>query len=130
MQNEVRKEIIYPDSNRIGKFDILYDVLRDGFNRPLLNAMFGLCIILDVDDHESGRGKTYTAASELFQPLKEGEEVPKYRIEYAKEGVPFKDAEHEKRRMKNGEFGFVAIRQIIVRAPTLNIDLRAGLPKN
>jgi len=129
MNQEVRKEaIVYPDSNKVGKFNVLYEVLRNGAEAPMLKALFGLCVILDVNDHESGRGRTFTAASELFQPLREGEEIPSYRIEFAKKDVPLPREEDERRRINNGDFGFTAIRQNIVRVPALNINIKAGIP--
>jgi len=118
-----RKEVVYPDSNRVGKFNLLYEVLRDGTQRPMMLALFGLCIILDVDEHESGRGKTYVAASELFQPLTEGEEIPEYRIEFAA-NMPFANKELEAKRLNSGQFGFVAVRKIIVRVPPAQLRLQ------
>jgi len=111
------RPIAYPDSNRVGKFNIMHEQLHNGAERPMLQALFGLCVVLDTQEHESGRGKTYYAASELFQPLAEGEEIPEYRIEFAAPGVPFPNPEHEARRLASREFGFVAVRQNIVRVP-------------
>ena len=111
------KEIMYPDSNRIGKFNVLYELLRDGAQRPVLQALFGLCIVLEVEENESGRGKTYIAASELFDPLAEGEEIPQYRIEVAP-GGRFADEFLESRRKDSGAFSFAAVRNTIVRVPT------------
>jgi len=111
--------VCYPDSNRIGKFNIPYALLRDGTERPLLNALFGLCVILEMEDHESGHGKVYTAASEqLFQPLREGEEIPDYRIECAWPDTQFTNKDHEAECVRTPQgFRFKAIRQIIVRVP-------------
>lgn len=126
-QQTGNREILYPDSNRVGKFNLTHELLQGGGNRPMLQALFGLCVVLEAGDHESGRGKTYVAASELFQPLTEGEEIPEYRIEFAC-NQQFADAEHEAQRMNSGAFGFVAIRQIIVRAPTAQFASRARAP--
>jgi len=126
MSDEV-KEVAYPDSNRIGKFQILHEALRDGSQRPMLQALFGLCVVLEVDEHESGRGKIYVAASDLFQALNEGEEIPEYRIECAA-NMAFENQEHEARRRNSGVFGFVAIRQIIVRVPPVQFTYRPGEP--
>ena len=115
-QEPVNKQIAYSASPRVGKFHIPYETLQDGGARPMLQALFGLCIILDVDDHESGRGKSYIAASEIFQVLTEGDPVPEYRIDFAFD-CPFPNPEHEARRLNSGRFGFVATRQIIVRVP-------------
>ena len=122
-----KKEIVYPDSNRIGKFNLQHELLRDGSARPMLQALFGLCIVLEVEEHESERGKTYVAASDLFQPLAENEEVPEYRIEFAC-NQPFTDPEHEGRRLNSGAFGFVAVRQIILRVPTASFITHGKAP--
>lgn len=122
-----KKEVVFPDSNRIGKFNLTHELLRDGSARPMLQALFGLCIVLDVEEHESGRGKTYLAASELFQPLGEGEEIPEYRIEFAR-NQPFLNPEREAQRVNSGEFGFAAIRQIILRVPAAQLGQRAATP--
>ena len=120
--------IRYPDSNRIGKFNVLHEVLADGTNRPMLQALFGLCVVLDVSENESGRGKTYIAASDLFQPLNEGEEVPEYRIDFAHDRA-FPNADHESMRINStNKFGFVAIRQTVVRVPQLQFTAAAKNP--
>jgi hypothetical protein len=108
-------EIVHPDSNRVGSFNILNEVLRD--DAPMCAALFALCTLLASEDHESGRGKTYIAASALFEPLAEGEEIPEYRIEFAYD-QPFANPEWEARRVASGKFGFAAFRKIIVRVPT------------
>lgn len=117
MQNKL---VHYADSPCVGKFNLPYEVLQDGTERPMLQALFGLCVVLESYDHESGRGKTYVAASELFQALTEGEEVPDYRIDFACNRA-FDNAEHEQRRINNGDFGFVATRQFILRVPQLQL---------
>jgi hypothetical protein len=122
-----KKEIVYPDSNRIGKFNLQHELLRDGSARPMLQALFGLCVVLDTEGHESGRGKTYFAASDLFQPLAENEEVPEYRIEFACNQA-FINPEHEARRLNSGAFGFVAVRQIIVRVPAASFTTHGKAP--
>jgi hypothetical protein len=122
-----KKEIVYPSSNRIGKFNVSYEILEDGSARPMLQALFGLCVVLEVEEHESGRGKLYFAASDLFQPLAENEEVPEYRIEFAC-GMPFPNPEHEQRRLNSGAFGFVAVRQIIVRVPAATFMTQGKSP--
>ncbi len=122
-----KKEILYPDSNRIGKFNLAHELLRDGAARPMLQALFGLCVVLEVEEHDSGRGKTYIGASELFQPLAEGEEIPEYRVEFVC-GMPFQNPEHEASRLESGAFGFVAIRQVIVRVPAAQLAHRIAAP--
>jgi len=126
---DTKKEISYPDSNRVGKFKILHEVLTSGDERAMLHALFGLCVILDTVDHESGRGKEYIAASELFQPLAEGEEIPDYRIEFATQGRAFTNPEHEVGALvAQGGFRFKAIRQIIVRVPPATLMHRVPPP--
>lgn len=117
------QQIAYPHSPRIGKFHIPHETLNDVVQRPLLQALFGLCVVLEAGDHDSGRGKTYIAASELFDALEEGDEVPEYRIEFAY-GMPFESADYEARRLNGGGCGFVAIRKIIVRVPPIQVSLR------
>lgn len=121
------KEVVFPDSNRIGKFNLAHELLRDGAQRPMLQALFGLCVVLEVDDHESGHGKTYIAASDLFRPLAEGEEIPEYRIEFACNQA-FDNPEREASRINSGVFGFCAIRQIIVRVPPAQLTYRPVAP--
>lgn len=116
-------EVCYPDSNRIGKFKILHEALRDGTQRPMLKALFGLCVVLEASEHESGRGKEYIVASDLFQELKEGEEIPEYRIEMTQ--TRFIDDDHEARRLNSGAFGFVAIRNFILRVPAIAVHAAA-----
>ena len=122
-----KKEIVYPDSNRIGKFNVTHELLRDGAARPMLQALFGLCVLLDCEKHESGRGNVYIAASDLFQPLAESEEVPEYRIEFACNQA-FPNSEHEARRLNSGAFGFVAVRQTILRVPTATFTTHGKAP--
>jgi hypothetical protein len=116
------KAVVYPDSNRIGKFNILHEVLQNGRERAMLQALFGLCVVLEAYENESGRGKTFVVASDLFEPLREGEEVPEYRIEMAHQRA-FEREDLEQRRVNSGEFGFVAIRKIIMRVPPVSVRL-------
>ena len=124
---DIKKEIVYPGSSRVGKFNLTHELLFDGSARPMLQALFGLCVVLDVEHHESGRGKTYIAASDLFQSLAENEEVPEYRIEFAC-NQSFENPEREAQRSNSGAFGFVAIRQIIVRVPPAQFTYRPMAP--
>lgn len=119
-----RQEICYPDSPKIGKFSHLREVLQDGRNAPWLKVLFGLCVVLDAYPDESGRGTEYIAASDLFQALKEGEEIPRYRIELAT-NMRFENPEFEARRLGNATFGFAAVRQNIVRVPALSMRTTA-----
>jgi hypothetical protein len=113
----MNKEIAYSASNRIGKFRVLHEILNDGREQPLLKALFGLGVVLHVEPCESGRGMTYIAASELFEPIVDGQEIPEYRIEFAWEGRAFTNPEHEKDCTTSGAFRFKAVRQVIVRVP-------------
>jgi hypothetical protein len=115
------KIVHYSDSPRVGRFNLTYETLRD--DREMCKALFSLCIVLAVEDHESGRGKTYTAASDLFQPLQEDEEIPFYRIEMVC-NQPFENPEREAQRVDSGPFGFVAIRQNIIRVPALSFTFQ------
>lgn len=110
-------QIVSTGSNRVGKFLLSYELLGDAKERPVVQALMGLCVVLSCEEHESGRGKTYIGSSDLFQPLAEGEEIPQYRIEFAYD-QPFQNPEHEANRVNNGAFGFAAIRQNIIRVPT------------
>jgi len=114
-------EIAYPNSSRIGRFNVTYETLRA--DAPMCGALFALCVTLGVEEHESGRGKTYTAACPLFQELMEGEEIPEYRIEFVHDR-PFENPEWEARRTNSGKFGFAAFRKIIVRVPPLQVGAR------
>lgn len=120
-------QIAYSLSNRIGSFNISHEWLNSGADRPLLHALFGLCVVLHVEPNASGRGLTYIAASELFQELAEGEEIPEYRIEFACD-MPFENPEREAQRLNSGAFGFVAIRQNIVRVPPAQLVFRPAVP--
>lgn len=113
--------VSYPDSNKVGQFQILDQILEDGRESPLLAALFSLCTVLKKWPHESGRGVVYIAASELFQPLAEGATIPEYRIDVAWPDQSFKNPDHEAAALRSKGFRFVAIRQNIIRAPALAI---------
>lgn len=116
----------YSASNRVGRFKILHEVLNNGNERPLLQALFGLCVVLHTELHESGRGKLFIAASDLFEPLSEGQEIPEYRIEAAWPDKPFAQPWHEQGSLQSGQFRFKAIRKNIVRVPPIQVRLRPG----
>ena len=119
-------KVPYANSNRIGKVNILYEVLRD--EPEMIGALQALLLpIIESFDHASGRGKTYIAASKLFHELQENDEIPEYRIEFVYD-QHFENPEREAARINSGRFGFVAIRNHIVRAPLLNIAARASHP--
>lgn len=126
----MNEQIVFPDSNRIGKFRILYEILRDGRERPLLQALFGLCVILQTEPCESGRGTFYIAASDLFQPLAEGEEIPEYRLEVAWPDQAFPDPEREKDALQSNGFRFAAIRKVIVRVPLASFSVQPQATKH
>jgi hypothetical protein len=108
----------YSASNRIGQFRITYEMLED---RELMRALFSLCLVLKAWDHESGRGKEYICASDLFDEVAEGNEVPEYRLEFDHPTLPLADREAAARCVKVGDFGFRAVRKIIVRVPPLAV---------
>jgi hypothetical protein len=114
-------QIHYPNSNRIGRFRVLYETLRD--DGPMCGALFALCVVLDVQECETGRGKVYTAASPLFEGLKEDEEIPEYRIECSYDR-PFENPEWEAKRVDSGKFRFAAFRKIVVRVPPAQMGAR------
>lgn len=118
-------KVAYANSNRVGRINVLYAVIRD--ERPMIAALMALCVVLECEEHESGRGKTYTCASELFQPLNEGDEIPEYRLEFVHD-QQFENPEREAARINSGKFGFVAIRNHILRAPLLSIAAQAQRP--
>lgn len=121
------KEIRFANSPRIGKFNVMHEVLRDDGNRPWLKALAELCTLIDKFPNESGRGTTFVAASELFAPSCEDgkavafEDVPQYRIECDK-FKPF-TAEELARSVEHGGFRFYAVRQNIVRVPPAQLPL-------
>ena len=119
---EENKEIAYSDSNRIGKFSIMFEMLED---RELIGALMALMApVLEAYPHESGRGTTFVAASELFQELQEGDEIPEYRIEFDHPTRPL-PPERARECTKSGAFGFRAIRNTIVRVPPATFSHKA-----
>jgi hypothetical protein len=100
-------EIHYPDSDRIGSFNVLYEA-----HDPRLRALLSRCVVLREEPHESGRGKTYYAASPMFEPLADCSEIPEYRIEGEQEG---------------GEWKFKAVRKTVIRVPTVGVHVSAHL---
>ena len=110
------KKSHYATDPRLGMLLITHETLRD---RELISALFSHVTILETEPHESGRGMRFVLQCELFDELKNGEELPEYRIEMAPPGKPFDNPEHEQRKQVGQApgFRFVAIRKIIVRAP-------------
>jgi hypothetical protein len=113
-------KVVSQGSSRVGKFNLSYEMLGDDVKRPMVQALLAMCTILAQYEHESGRGQEYIAACELFQPLAEGEEIPHYRIEFAFDRA-FDNPELEQQRTNAGPFGFVAIRQHILRVPAASL---------
>lgn len=118
-------EILYKDSNRLARINILFDMLRE--HREMVGALMALLVPLQVEPYESGRGMTYIVACDakvpLFEELAEGEEIPEYRIVWAFDGA-FPEPEREARRVSSGKFGFVAIRNTIVRVPAVAMAIQ------
>ena len=128
-QMSADQQICYPDSNRIGHFSIMFEVLHDGTRRPMLNALFGLCVVLKTEPDESGRGTKYYCQSELFDELSEGEEIPKYRIEVCRaDPSPLADPVLEARRKDNAGWSFAAVRNTIVRVPPAQLGIAIRKP--
>jgi len=115
-------EVFYPNSNRIGQFNLLSETLSDDRERTWIQALMALCVVERSYPDESGRGRTFIAASELFQPLTEGEEIPEYRIE-CELARPFTPEENARAR-QSGRFKFYAVRKIIVRVPPVQTGAR------
>ena len=115
------KEVGYSDSNRIGKFNIMFEMLED---RELIGALMALITVLEAYPHESGRGTTFIGASEIFQELQPGDEIPEYRLEF---DHPIRPLPPERARecTKSGAFGFRAIRNTIVRVPPATFSHKA-----
>ena len=110
-------EIKYANSNRVGCFRILRD---NAIEPAFLKALHALITPLHKEPDDTGRGVMFFAASDLFEPIEEGAEVPEYRIEAVYDGH-FEAPDWEARRVNSGRFGFVAIRKIVVRVPTAHI---------
>lgn len=127
MDQKTTVEIVYPDSNRIGRIWLPFEVLRNGADAPMLKALFGLCVILKTEPHDNGRGMTYYAASDLFQPIGEGDEIPEYRLEVVYDSA-FDNPERERDRTDSGKFGFCAIRNFILRVPPAQLAVRSAAP--
>lgn len=119
-------ELSYPDTNRLGKLLILDRALRD--DAAMVGALFGLVKVIKEGRHESGRGKEFYVACPadvpLFEPLREGEEIPEYRVEFVYDRK-FERDDLEARRVNNGRFGFVAIRNFIIRVPPIQMHIAA-----
>ena len=115
------REVYYVDSNRLGKFNLTFEMQKD---RELMGSLFKLMTpVIEAYPHESGRGTTFVAVSELFHQLGEGEEIPQYRLEFDHPSAPPLSEEARRECTKSGAFGWRAIRNNIVRVPPLNINL-------
>lgn len=123
--------IVQPDSNRLGKFRILTELLRDGRERPMLEQLFGLCALIKKERDETGRGTMYYCSGPLFQQLdKPGAEIPEYRIEcyWPDQQMPNPAHERDAIRTEKG-FRFRAVRQFIVRVPPATFRARVAGPR-
>jgi hypothetical protein len=122
----INNQVYYRDSNRLGKFSIRDEILNDGAERPWLGALFAMCVVIASHPDESGRGREFIAACKMFEPLVEGEEIPRYRIEC--ESIrPFTEDERARATASCG-VRFYAVRNHIVRAPLLAIHVGARSP--
>jgi len=118
-------EVYYPNSNRLGRILVLYETIAE--QAEMLGALFALGVVVEVEDHECGRGKIYTIACRpqgphFFDALSEGEEIPEYRIEWAHD-CAFENPEREAKRVDSGRFGFAFVRKIIVCVPPLQMGV-------
>ena len=105
---------------KVGIMNITHEMHAD---RELMSALMKHVTVLNAQQHESGRGIEYIVSCELFDDLKEGEEIPEYRIEMCPPGMKFDNDEYEQRKQVGTDFRFVAIRQFIIRAPVLSTSL-------
>lgn len=104
-------QVLCEISNRIGCFRVLF-----GADPQLMHALSKIITPLRKEPDETGRGIMYYAASDLFEPLNEGDGIPEYRIEAVYDGH-FAQADHEARRIEAGQWAFVAIRKIVIQVP-------------
>ncbi len=111
-------EIHYPDSDRLGCLLILHETLRD--DGAMIGALLAMCKVILDEEHESGRGRRFTLAGPMFQPLNEGEEIPEYRVEFVHD-QPFANPDWQARRVDSGRFGFAFFRKTILRVPPLQL---------
>jgi hypothetical protein len=123
----VNVQLVFEGSSRVGQFRVDDQFVVE--NRELIGALLGLCVILDVRPDDSGRGRLFTCASDLFEPLNEGDEIPEYRIEATHGSTNFPQDDHEARALAAGDgFKFVAIRRVIVRVPAIEMSHFAKMP--
>ena len=112
--NSLVLPVSFSESNRIGKFNLLDG--RIEHDALMCQALLSVCSVILDEPHESGRGRFIMAASQLFEPLEEGEEIPEYRIEAVCD-ADFADEEKRRLSVRSGRFRFYATRQNIVRVP-------------
>lgn len=122
------------DDPRVGQFSVTDEVAGD---RALLDSLMSLMTVMESWRHESGRGMSYIAISELFQPISvpygdKTAEIPTYRIEFDHPRKPLADREAAKECIRVGRhgLGFRAVRQNIVRVPLLNVRVQAHSTKH
>lgn len=107
-------EIFCETSNRLGCFRVL---TKNDLAPELFKALHKIITPLRKEPDDTGRGVMFYAASDLFEPLLEGAEIPEYRIESIHVDARFPQPDHEARRINSDRFAFVAIRKIIIRVP-------------
>ena len=100
---------------RIGKFNVLHEKHGECFT-----ALRKVLKLRHAGAHPSGRGKTYVAESDMFEPLGDGQEIPEYRIESVHDGA-FECPIHQARRIDSERYGFIAVRNNIIRVPAVQM---------
>lgn len=111
-------QVQFTESNRLGKFNLPDE--RIDHDAGMCQHLLKLCTVIMDEPHESGRGRFIMAASPLFDALAEGDEIPEYRIEAVCD-AQFADEDKRLRAHKSGRYFFAAIRQILVRVPSVGI---------
>jgi len=74
-----RKELVSIE-NRIGRFNIPYNIIKDPKERDILSILFSKVIIVEATMKFESRSIEYTAISEYFEEVETGLYSPWYNI--------------------------------------------------